>query len=590
MEMRSHAEAVVGHLLAMQPFAPFDHCSADGLLRLLRARLTSVADNIEAGVESGPDQRLITMAEAWPEATTAADVKATLCGAFGMPEAPIDATGQFRPDWVLAHYSYRNHELFSRLLPHLESLGLSGLTDALAAITVCGEILSCIDPVTAHVEMDAFVTSALAAEPDIRAAVLQHLARTEPAMRRARTASGRAGQTVRDDLVSLESRADALADSYKRLVEGPFRQLVWARFSLDQNAWQKPPMLSGLLDRVVTRGGRLAQLASAVIIPELRNGEAHETLTWDGFAEVCRIEGFEVSTEQVVKSAHLAQCVVAGSEAGLAAVRFLDVPGEPPLLPAADEAGRMPGTRRVQAFFGTNRLRLLEANLNTRHATFRVERLASADINPCFQALVLSHRLMPVVESFSVSASAGAVTIAVDAPALSACMPTWEYAVANVDKIPLATFLAANLNARLRHERHADAVRSVAWIATDDALDAIDGSPTSWTAGDRALLVARLTIVEMAVHNAETLMKSGSTRLQSVAESVSLLKKWILGQAPERAHPADRLSEMVRLRSHWDSWGPVPRHPLIQDQSSRVGNERQPRLREGADSTAFRLL
>lgn len=83
MEMRSHAEAVVGHLLAMQPFAPFDHCSADGLLRLLRARLTSVADNIEAGVESGPDQRLITMAEAWPEATTAADVKATLCGAFG---------------------------------------------------------------------------------------------------------------------------------------------------------------------------------------------------------------------------------------------------------------------------------------------------------------------------------------------------------------------------------------------------------------------------------------------------------------------------------------------------------------------------
>lgn len=473
------------------------------------------------------------------------DVRTALCTAFGMADAPIDDTGEFRPEWVLAHYAYRNRELFSRLLPHLESLGLPGLVDALAAISVCGEILACIDPVAAYAQMDAFIGSALAAEPDTKAAVLQHLGRMEPAMRRARVASGRASRTVRDDCNSLESRADALVDSYKRLIEGPFRQLVWARLSLEHNAWEKPPMLGGLLDQVVARGGRLAQMTSAAVIPELRNGEAHETLTWDGFSEVFRIEDSEISPERVVESAHLARCVVAGSEAGLAVVRYWDVPGEPPLLPSVDEPGRMAGWRRVQAFFGINKILLLEANLNTRHGTLRVARLEQSDINPCFQALVLSHRLMPVVESFSVSDPEGDVLIAVDGSALSACMPAWEYAVSNVDKIPLSTFLAANLNARRRHEGQADAMRSAAWIATDDVLDAIDGSPIIWTADDRALLVARLTIVELAVQNAETLLTSASTRLQSVAESVALLKEWI--QAELRSTPI--------LRTGGARWG-----------------------------------
>jgi hypothetical protein len=133
--------------------------------------------------------------------------------------------------------------------------------------------------------------------------------------------------------------------------------------------------LGALRDRLVAGGGGLATVTADVVIPKLRNGEAHETLVWDGFAEQFSTEGVQISPSQVVASVQLAQSFVAGCEAGLAAVRFLDLPDEVPSLPDHNEQGRMPAWRRVQAFFGTNRLRLLDASLNTRHATLWVERL-----------------------------------------------------------------------------------------------------------------------------------------------------------------------------------------------------------------------
>ena len=60
-----------------------------------------------------------------------------------MQDAPIDLTGEFRPEWVLGHYAYRTNDLLQHLLPHLASLAVSGLTDVLAAISVVGEVLAC---------------------------------------------------------------------------------------------------------------------------------------------------------------------------------------------------------------------------------------------------------------------------------------------------------------------------------------------------------------------------------------------------------------------------------------------------------------
>lgn len=589
-EVTSHATHAVSHLLAVQPFVPFDHEAGERLLGLLIRRLAVVADRLEADSEISVDERLLEEAQLWRLPAGSADVTQTLRDAFAMDDAPIDPAGQFRAEWVLAHYAYRTNDLLPHLLPHLASLGVPGLTDMLAAVTVVGEVLSCNDPVTAYVAMDAMVSDVLTAEPGTSAAVRDHLAQMEPALLRARNAAARSSRTIRDATMQAELRANALADAYKRLVEGPFRQYAWARFCLSEGTWQAPPTLGVLRDRLVAAGGGLGAVTADVVIPELRNGEAHETLVWDGFEEHFSVEGAQIAPAQVVGSAQLAQCFVAGSEAGLATVGFLDLPKDVPRLPDHNEPGRMPEWRRVQAFFGTNRLRLLDASLNTRHATLRVERLGLTDVNPCFQALVLSRRLMPKVESFSVAESGGDVVVSVSAEALDATMPAWELAVSNLDQIPLSTFLPANLDARLRHEAPNMAVRSVAWIAVDDAVGVIDGSPDVWQDEDRRLIDLRLQVVELAIRCTEARLGVATPRLRSIAASVAELREWMVDGRPHGPGIAERRDEVARLRLQWQTWGPVPRHPLVPENDTRDPDERQPQRRDVAASMAFRHL
>jgi hypothetical protein len=583
------ASQVFSHLLSTQPFVPFNHQGAERLLKLVNRRLVAVADWIEGDSEVVVDHEMRTIAQSWSTTAGSVDVRAVLCEAFAMPTPPIDETGQFRPEWVLGHYAHRANELLPLLLTHLASLGVLWLTDTLAAITAVGEVLSCNDPVTAYVEMDAMINYVLAADAGTSRTIRRHLAQMEPAIQRARRAAARSSQLVRDVNADTEARANALADAYKRLLEGPFRQFAWALLCLMEGNWQATPTLGTLRDRLVAAGGGLAAIAE-VIIPELRNAEAHETLVWDGFAEEFSTEGIQISPQDVVIKAQLAQCIIGGCEAGLSAVRFLDVPNQPSLLPDHEEQGRMPAWRRVQAFFGTNCLRLLDASLNTKHASLRVENLALGDVNPCLQALVLSRRLMPDVESFSVSALGGEVVITASAEALTACMASWEFAVSNLDRIPLATFLPANLDARMSHEEVNVAIRSAAWIAVDDAVGVIDGSAEIWDDRERALIDIRLHLIELSVGSTIDWLGAAAPRLRSVAESVASLRQWVDEQRPSKPDLADTRVEMQRLRLQWESWGPVLRHPLVFEIDKGDPDERQPQIRCPPESWAFRLL
>lgn len=591
-ESVNRAARVTSFLFSIQPFAPFDHEAAMRLRELVNHRLAAVAVQIEAGGEVGVDDELRAWAESHCDAAGSEDVGTALCEAFAMSNPPIDEMGDFRPEWVLDHYAYRTHDLLPQLLPHLMSLGVPWLTDMLAAITVVGEVLSCDNPVSAYVQLDAMIGRVLAADSETSATVCRHLRLMEPAIRRARRAAARSCQLVNDTSAESEVRIYALVDTYKRLVEGPFRQLVWANLCLKNGAWQDPPTLRQLRDRLLAAGEGFAPMAKA-IIPELRNGEAHETLVWDGFSEHFLTGGVQISPHQVVASAELAQWIIAGCEAGLAAARFLELSENTSLLPDHDEKGRMPAWRRVQAFFGTNHLRLLDASLNTRHASLRVQRCVRTDVNPCFQALLLSRRLMPDVESFSVSVSDGKAVISVGADALTQCMPVWEFAISNLDQMPLSTFLTANFDARVRHEEDGVAIRSVAWIAIDDALDAIDGSTEIWSADDRALLDIRLRLVELAVCCVEDWLATASPRLRSVAESVASLRQWVVAEKPSAPELAECREETVRLRLQWEKWGPVCRHPLVgevDEVDEGIVPDHRPRIRRPPESLAFRLL
>jgi hypothetical protein len=285
----------------------------------------------------------------------------------------------------------------------------------------------------------------------------------------------------------------------------------------------------------------------------------------------------------------IAQSFAGGCEAGLAAVRSLDL-DLTGTLPAATEPGRMPSHRRVQAFFGTNRLRLIEAKLNTRSPVMTVESLFEHDINPCFQALVLSRRLLTEATAFEVrTAHDNDPVIVVSARSVDAVMPAWEFAVTTFDQIPVSTFLPANLEARRQFEPDSLAERSAAWIAVDDALGAIDVGIDQGPAFSGDLLDARLKLVQIAARQTATLVRGSTTRFDSVIREIDDLRVALatmdLDQNALDDHPA-----VARIRLQWRRWGPVPRHPRIVGLEPPDPLERQPDLRRPPESYDYMTL
>ena len=105
------------------------------------------------------EDELIYEIEKWSKPAGTLDARTAIGAAFAMPDPPMDESDRFRPEWVLQHYAYRTNDLLPHLLPHLASLGVPGLIDVLAAVTVVGEILTCDDSIGAYVQMDGMIGS-----------------------------------------------------------------------------------------------------------------------------------------------------------------------------------------------------------------------------------------------------------------------------------------------------------------------------------------------------------------------------------------------------------------------------------------------
>lgn len=570
-------------LLSLEPFDPYDPTRADEFLDILDRLPGAVATAAETGtpVPSETLRALDDAASWWATRETECPPGGALRAAFDMPHDPADQLGVFRPELVLQHYAHRAEPLLRRLIPHLVSLGVPHVTDVLAGLSIVGRVLNCEDPVIAYLAVDMLTRGCLAADPALAEQICGQLLAAEPALQRTEHSIRRAleaAETAHDD---METRAHAVADAYKRTVEGPFRRFGWALYCLRDGRWSQPLMLGPLRERLVADGGTLAQLTAIVVLPGLRNSETHESLVWDGFAEQFLTENGSVPYHDVLTALLVGLSFTQGAHAGLAAIRVLRASNSLFELPSADEVGRMPTSDRVRAFFGTNRLMLVEARLNSPHARFRVERLGVLDINPCFQALLLARRLLPRTESFAVSsADSDSPLLVVDATALDAAMPAWEHAVSHLDQIPLSTFLPANYSARQRLEPRAIAARAVAWIAADDAVGVIDGSPSSWNPDTRRLLGIRLQIIATAIEHTRRIVPTGTARLDSVHESVQRLQYWIHTARPSNPSSADDQSALQRLRAQWQTWGPVRRLPSIfEPPAKKETNETQPQLR-----------
>lgn len=581
--MLGERSRAAGMLLSLEPFAPYDPTRADELIDLLDRLPEQVATAVETGgVVPADTLRALDDASSWWAArNTPCPSGGALRTAFDMPHDPVDPLGVFRPELVLQYYAHRAEPLLRRLIPHLFALGVPHVTDVLAGISIVGRVLDCEDPVFAYLAMDMLTCGYLAAHPALAGQIHQQLLASERALQHTEDGIRRAlhtAETARDD---METRATAVAGAYKRTVEGPFRRFAWALHCLRDGRCTQPPTLAPLRDRLVANGGTLAQLATIVVLPTMRNSETHESLAWDGFADQFLTPDGPVSYDDVLTALLVGFSFTQGAHASLAAIRVLHAPRPSAELPSAEENGRMPTADRVRGFFGTNRLLLVEARLNTPNARFRVQRLGVPDINPCLQALLLARRLLPRTKSFAVSIlDSDGPLLTVDAAALDAAMPAWEYAVTHLDQMPLGAFLPANYSARQQLEPPATAVRAVAWIAADDAVGVIDGSPPSWDPDTRRLLGVRLQVIATAIENTRRIIPVSPARLNSVHESVQQLQQWIGSAHPADPWSADDQPALQRLRTQWRAWGPVPRMPSISESPAPDEiTEAQPRLR-----------
>lgn len=359
-QLLQRRDRAVSLLFSLEPFAPYDPLRADELLDLLDELPAHVITAIEADgpVSAGIGSALADAADWWSSRKSGGDGQC-LRRAFGMDIPPAGTQGSFRAEWVLQHYAYRGSDLLIQLIPHLVSLGIPHVTDVLAGVYAVGQIVDCDDPIAAYVATNTLVNRYLAADPTIADRFREHLRAAEPALHRARLAATRAYESVLTQTDDSEARALALADAYKRTIEGPVRQYSWAAHCLRVGEWSTPPMLANLRERLVSEGGALGALVSSVVLPDMRNSETHETLIWDGFTDQFVTESGRVDVVHVAAALSLATSFVQGSEAGLAAIRALHIRADAGTLPSAEDEGRMPAWDRARAFFGTNRMTLL---------------------------------------------------------------------------------------------------------------------------------------------------------------------------------------------------------------------------------------
>jgi hypothetical protein len=586
-------DRILSLLLAAEPFVPFDRHAAEDLLRAADEVLLDCANALRDGtVSNEPSAKLAEAITWWRSRESPHDDDQALAVAFGLPVSPVDVGGEFRADWVLQHYAYNNGALVVRVLGHLDALGVPAVPDVLVGLSIVGTLLNCDSPVSAYTAMDSFITAYLSAKPETVEHVLDQLRAIEPSLQRAKRMARQAFTTAvaADD---AEARALALADMYKRTAEGPFRQHAWALFCLRNGLLEPTPMLTGLRGRLAAGGGLLAAVTKAVVLPGMRNSEAHETLEWDGIDEVFITESDRFPLYQVAVAASESKSFVAGCEAAEASVRALQVTHDDnqAVLPEANDIGRMPAWSRALAFFGTNNLRLTYEHLNTRNAQLRVTRLQASDINPCFQALLSAHRLLPRIQKFTVSAEGRPDTqITVSADALSATMPIWEQAIASLDRMPFATFLPANFDARRQIESERIAIRSAAWIAIDDILDAIDGVSEVWDEGIIQLLAAQIGIVQVALAQLTEFVNMPGSRLKSVGESTEDLRRCLADTHPVSWSAVQHIDALRRLRVQWEAWGPVSRHPLVAESLSDLQLDPRPELHDPSKRKVLRTV
>lgn len=562
----SSFNAMVGAFRAISPFEWSNSQTTVEVAEAHYATIMYLAANLERGDSSTNPTlpgRVNMLANAYGTAVPLESI-------FGMEDRPVDVSGDFDAAMVLRAHAYRYDDLLSTILPHLESAALPPTPDILAMVTALGRILTAPDPILACASAQV-VLLALQQRPDSPSVhgFLEHLRTRELADRQLEVQRRIARQSADTD-DDPELASIALGDYYRRLVEGPVRQFAWGLLSVHRDTWQPPPMLSNLVDALAASElGLLQSVAADAINVAIRNGAAHEDLAWDGFIErFVSSDGSQHSLVEVRDAADHAESFVLGARAAVELFRASRLAPTGTTI-RGDDRGRMTTVERIRGYFATNRLIPLRINANQPAAIIELTSLSERDVNPCFQALIQTHQLLPRAIS---------ITLRVTSPALMATFTRHELDVAcalleeahqRFSVMPLSAFLTMNLIARMESEKPPRAVRNVAWIAIDDAISGIEEAALETGPSSSDLLIERLSFVQSALRSASilatpTLKAPLETAARLVADAHRaatgspffklgdaldrLYSVWGSQAAPERLPGISRMNEFDNLR------------------------------------------
>jgi hypothetical protein len=365
------------------------------------------------------------------------------------------------------------------------------------------------------------------------------------------------------------ARAYLILDLYRRVVEGQLRPSARGLLGL---CGRKGPAreLANLREQLLAEAVPILDEFADAILPIARNASAHEDYWWDPDDQTIVIGQERVTPAELEDATDRAYALMAGCECGWACARATS-PHLAATLDAADPPDGLWPIEELRALdhFGTNGLLVTARERRGNAWVVTVEGLPHDKINPCLQALVWAGQILRSIERFQVRvADRDEVPIDVPRRALEANWLVWQHARETMTSMPQSAFLPTNAWARMAIEPPGEASESIAWLALNDAVDAIDQSeapdhPAGRTLdamtvrGRAAALAMRLDVIVTALGATLTVFpEADCDPLERAFAHIQRALEW--AKLVARGGPVGALPEHLQLVRALHTRGPIP--------------------------------
>lgn len=384
-----------------------------------------------------------------------------------------DSNGAFSSSLLIAQFHGRFDEFQQRLDRLYAPFGFPRL-EPIKAVSFSRVFLDLRDPteaVQAALHVADLISDRFAKDPDHTALVLRGLldnvdiSYANSIM--IQDTQARIGSTVR-----LDKKAMLHLEMYRRMAEGQMKPWAWVLVCLHTGTVGGAPTLSQLGDRLRATNDPVAQSFAECITAEPRNAAAHEDYHWDTRRRRLVGGGIDIDPDALTQLTVRGHGLMCGAELGWA----FACATTPALTTAMGKASDRQFSSILQidaalSRFATNNLRVDDWEFDLDELAIRLSELAPGGYNQCAQAMLEAGLALPEIGRFSVRVpSIDGPAMVVDRYALNAMLPAWFESQRLYSATPTAIFVPVMFQSRLLVETPEEAVRSILWLALNEAV------------------------------------------------------------------------------------------------------------------------